>query len=42
VILLNFEAKWPKKAFLKVHTLNTDSKVNNQPIFASNVPKEAL
>ena len=41
VILVNFEAKWPKMGFLK-ELLKTDSEVNKRPIFAPNMPKYTL
>ena len=40
-ILVNFEAKWPKKG-ISEGTLKTDSEVNNRPIWAPNVPNDAL
>ena len=41
VILGNFEAKWPKKWFLK-GTLKTDCEVSSRPILAPNVLNDAL
>ena len=41
MVLVNFEAKWPKKGFSE-RTLKTDSEVNNRPICAPNVPNDAL